>query len=137
MEKKSKVTKVTKLDKKDSYGNTSFVIEFDNGDKGFYTSKKEDQSIFIQGQEATYLIEEKIGKEDKKYCKVYPPKPANSFAPGGKAPFVPVDPRIQMISFSTSYAKDLVVAGKIEMKDLPKASEDIFTNMIKLYDRIK
>jgi hypothetical protein len=136
MEKQSKVTKVTKLDKKDSYGNTSFIIEFDNNDKGFYTSKNEEQKNFIQGQEATYLIEEKEGKEGKKYCKVTTPQAGKPFA-GGKQPFIPVDPRIQMISFSTSYAKDLVVAGKIDMKELPKASEDIFKNMIKLYETIK
>jgi hypothetical protein len=136
MEKKSKVTKVTKLDKKDSYGNTSFIIEFDNGDNGFFTSKKEDQSSFIQGQEATYLIEEKEGKAGKKYCKINLPQTGKPFA-GGKPGFVAADPRIQMISFSTSYAKDLVVAGKIKMEDLPKASEDIFKNMIKLYETIK
>lgn len=138
MEKKSKVSKVTKMDKKDSYGNTSFVIEFDNNDKGFYTSKNEDQKIFIQGQEATYLIEEKEGSTGKKYCKVTVPQATGKWTGGGgKAPYVPIDPRVQMISFSTSYAKDLVVADKIKMTDLSKTSEEIFNNMIKLYETIK
>lgn len=137
MEKKSKVTKVTKMDKKDSYGNTSFIIEFDNNDKGFYTSKNEDQKNFVQGSEATYNIEEKEGREGKKYYKITLPQTANGFNKGGGKGFVPVDPRIQMISFSTSYAKDLVVADKIKMTDLSKTSEEIFKNMIKLYDTIK
>ena len=135
MEKKSKVTKVTKMDKKDDYGNSSFVIEFDNNDKGFYTSKNENQAVFVQGQEATYLIEEKEGKAGKKYYKITTPKdPVKAFG-GGKA--APIDPRVQMISFSTSYAKDLVVADKIKIDQLSKVSEEIFKNMIKLYDTIK
>jgi hypothetical protein len=138
MEKKSKVTKITKMDKKDSYGNTSFVIELENGDKGFYVSKHEDQKNFISGQEATYLIEEKEGKEGKKYFKITMPKVDSKWNGGsGKSNYTPVDPRIQMISFSTSYAKDLVVADKIKMDQLSKTSEEIFKNMIKLYETIK
>lgn len=137
MEKKSKVTKVTKMDKKDSYGNTSFIIEFDNNDKGFYTSKNEDQKNFIQGTEATYNIEEKEGKEGKKYYKVTMPQTGNAFNKGAGKPYVPIDPRVQMVSFSTSYAKDLVVGGIVPLKDLSKTTEEIFNNMIKLYETIK
>lgn len=138
MEKKSKVTKVTKMDKKDNYGNTSFVVEFDNNDKGFYTSKNEEQKNFVVGQEATYLIEEKEGSTGKKYCKVSIPQAQGGFNKGGGKPgHVPVDPRVQMIGFSTSYAKDLVVAGKVSIGDLSKYSNEIFQNMIKLYDTIK
>jgi hypothetical protein len=64
------------------------------------------------------------------------PQTANNFT-GGKKPYVAVDPRIQMIGFSTSYAKDLVCAGKITKEDLSKTSKEIFENMIKLYDTIK
>jgi hypothetical protein len=136
MKKKDKVSKVTKLDKKDSYGNTSFVVEFDNGDKGFYTSKSEDQKVFIQGQEATYIIEEKEGKGGKKYCKVTVPAAAGQQFKGGYQKPVQ-DPRAQMIGFATSYSKDLVVAGKVHMNDMSRVSEEIFNNMIKLFNTIK
>jgi hypothetical protein len=136
MEKKSKVTKITKLDKKDNYGNTSFIIEFENADNGFYTSKNEEQKNFIVGQEATYTIEEKEGKTGKNYFKITLPQAQKSFSGGGKS-YTPADPRIQMISFSTSYAKDLVVADKIKITDLSKYSEEIFKNMVKLYETIK
>ena len=62
MEKKAKVTKITKMDKKDTYGNTSFIIELENGDKGFYVSKNENQTNFTVGSESEYVIEEKDGK---------------------------------------------------------------------------
>lgn len=133
MEKKSKVTKVTKLNKKDSYGNTSFVIEFENSDKGFYTSKNEDQKNFIVGQEATYMIEEKEGKEGKRYFKIKIPQAQKHWGGGGR---VQIDPKIQMISFAHSYAKDLVAAGKVDVKDLSKCSKEIFNSMVSLYNEI-
>lgn len=48
-----------------------------------------------------------------------------------------VDPRVAMISFSTSYAKDLIIADKAKIDQLPALSEKIFQNMIKLYETIK
>lgn len=133
---KSKVTKTTKMDKKDSYGNTSFIIEFENGDKGFFTSKEEDQTYFKLQAEAEYLIEEKSGANGNKYFKVTKPqsdKPAYS----GNNSKQSIDPRAQFIGFSHAYAKDLLMAGKISLADLNKYSEEIFNNMLHCYERIK
>lgn len=125
--KKSKVTKITKMDKKDSYGNTSFIIELENGDKGFYSSKNEDQKKFIVGQESEYNIEEKEGKEGKKYYKITTPNSNQGFTPGaGK---VQQDPKVQMVSFAASYVKDLIVAGKVEFKDFGSALDTIYSKM--------
>lgn len=126
MEKSAKVTKITKMDKKDTYGNSSFIVELENGDKGFYVSKNENQTNFEIGKDAKYLIEEKIGKEGKKYYKIT--TPSTPFMHGGAKP--QQDPRTQMISFSMSYAKDLVVGGKVEYKDLGGAFENIFNLMV-------
>lgn len=113
--KKAKVTKITKMDKKDSYGNTSFIIELDNGDKGFYTSKNEDQKKFIIGQEAEYNIEEKQGKNSTYFKISIPQSEGGGKSFGGRpAP----DPKTQMIGFAMSYTKDLVVAGKVGIQDL-------------------
>lgn len=123
---KAKVTKVLKMDKKDNYGNTSFIIEFDNGDKGFYTSKNEDQKKFIVGQESEYMIEEKQGSRGA-YYKISVPQseqPARSFGKPAQ------DPKVQMISFSMSYTKDLIVAGKVQMPDLTKEFNNIYNLMI-------
>ena len=124
--KKAKVTKITKMDKKDTYGNTSFVVEFDNGDKGFYTSKQENQTKFVIGQENEYNIEEKQGSKGV-YYKVTPPQSENKFNGGGGKPSI--DPRVQMISFSMSYAKDLAVGGKIGIQDLEKYFDIIYNKM--------
>lgn len=125
--KKAKVTKVTKMDKKDTYGNTSFIIELDNGDKGFYTSKQEDQKKFIVSQESEYLIEEKQGSKGT-YHKITVPQADGAKNFGGGRP--QVDPKTQMISFAMSYTKDLIVGGKVQLGDLDKEFNRIYNLMI-------
>lgn len=126
---KSKVTKVTKLDQQDSYGNTTYVVEFENLDKGFYTSKSADQNKFIVGQEAEYEIEQKIGKTGKEYFKVTLPKQDGGGWKGGGGGRPAPDPRVQMISFAAAYTKDLVVGGKLDMKDFEKGFERMYNIM--------
>jgi len=127
--KKALVTKVTKFEKKDNYGNTSFSIEFSNGDKGFYSTKTEEQSKFVAGQDSEYEIEEKIGKTGNPWYKItLPGSEQQGFKPGGGRP--QVEPRVQMISFAMAYAKDLVVAGKVDMKALPETFDIIYNEMI-------
>lgn len=124
--KKAKVTKITKMDKKDDYGNTSFVIELDNTDKGFYVSKNENQTKFVVGQESEYNIEEKQGKKGVYYKITIPQSDKPSF--GGGRP--QADPRIQMIGFAMSYTKDLVVAGKVELKNMTIQFDILYNEMI-------
>lgn len=113
------------MEKKDAYGNTSFIIELDNGDKGFYTSKSEDQKKFIVGQESEYTIEQKQGSKGTYYKISIPQTEGKSFG-GGK---VQVDPKVQMISFAMSYTKDLIVGGKIPMTDMEKEFNRIYNTM--------
>jgi len=124
--KKAKTTKITQMAQKDSYGNTSFVIDFDNGDRGFYTSKNENQTKFVVGQETEYLIEAKEGKKGT-YYKITLPQTEPFQKSAGRPQ---IEPRIQMISFAMAYAKDLVVAGKVEMKALPATFDIIYGEMI-------
>lgn len=129
---KARPTKITKLDKLDNFGNTTFVIEFDDSTKGFYTSKNPDQNKFIVGNVADFEIEVKQGSKGP-YNKITVPHPA--FVKGVTRP--PVDPRIQFISFSYSYCKDLVVAGKIDYNGLNREAENMFNNMTRLLNTIK
>lgn len=121
---KAKPVKITRMDKKDTYGNTSFIIEFDNGDKGFYTSKSEDQKKFIIGNVADYEIEVKQGSKGP-YNKITAPQ-QDGFGKPGK---VQVDPRVQMISFAAAYTKDLIVGGKIGIQDFEKEFNRIYNAM--------
>lgn len=124
---KAKPVKITKMDKKDSYGNTSFIIEFDNGEKGFYTSKSEDQKKFVIGNVADYELEVKQGSKGP-YNKITVPQTDSFFKGGGGRPAV--EPRVQMISFAAAYTKDLVVANKFQMDDFEKEFNRIYNIMI-------
>lgn len=112
--------------KKDNYGNFSFIVELENGDRGYYNSKYEDQTKFVVGKEAEYLIEEKEGKSGKKYSKITIPQSDKPSFGGGRPQ---VDPKTQMISFAMSYTKDLIVGGKVSMNDLEKEFMRIYNTM--------
>lgn len=122
--KKSLVTKITKFDKKEGYDNVSYSIEFANADKGFYSTKDENQTKFIAGKESEYNIEEKEGKNGKKYFKISVP---SEYKAGGRPQ---LEPRIQMISFAMSYTKDLVVAGKVSIEDMDFKFNEIYALML-------
>jgi hypothetical protein len=123
---KSIVTKVTRFDKVDSYNNWSYLVEFKNGDRGYYSTKSQEQNKFVANQEAEYEIEEKIGKNDKTWWKITVPGEKQPFKPGGSGK-PQVEPRIQMISFTASYIKDLVVADKVKMEDFEKQFNRIYS----------
>jgi len=115
--------------RKDNYGNYSFIIDFDNGDGGFYNSKSEDQTKFVVGKEAEYNIEEKVGTSGKKYNKITLPQFESSFSGGGFKSKPAQDPKIQMISFAMAYTKDLIVAGKVQLPDMEKEFKRMYTVM--------
>jgi hypothetical protein len=124
---KNKVTKITKMDKKSSYGETSYIIEFGNGDKGFYSTKAEEQRAFVVGQEADYDIEKKVGQTGKEYFKVTIPSEQKSGGfKGGKAS---IDPKVQMVSFAMSYTKDLMVAKVITFDQMDATFEKMYKIM--------
>lgn len=123
--KKARVTKIVKLDKLDSFGNTSFIIEFDEGTKGFYTSKNPDQNKFIVGNVADFEVEVKQGSKGP-YNKITVPNTGLQFKQGKPA----VDPKVQFIGFSASYTKDLVCAGKTDMKEFESTFNRIYALML-------
>ena len=124
---KSKPKKITRFDKVDSYGATSFAIDFENGQGGYYSTKTPDAIKFVVGTEIEYNIEEKESKAGKKYFKITLPNEAAAFKPNAGRP--QVEPRIQMISFAMSYCKDLIVAGKIPMSGLSETFDIIYNEM--------
>jgi hypothetical protein len=97
-------------------------VELDNGDKGSVGTKAANPEKLNPGQSLTYTIETTPqGNKIKPVVK-------NGFTPGGGKP--QQDPRIQMISFSMSYTKDLIVGGKVPMTDLEKEFNRVYSLMI-------
>jgi hypothetical protein len=130
---KARPTRITKLDKLDTFGNTTFAIEFDEGTKGFYTSKNADQSSFVVGNVTDFEIEVKQGKNGP-YNKIKLPAVAWAGKPGGGGK-APQDPKQYFLTTGYAYSKDLVIAGKIDTDKLHNLAEDIFNNMVRLYNK--
>lgn len=125
MEKKAKITRtIFKNAWNNPKGGQIFYheIELDNGDKGQIGAKQQMPDKLNPGSELTYTIE-----VTDKGNKIKAVMPQQQFKGGGK-PFV--EPRVQMISYSAAYAKDLIVAGKAELKDFGTVFEMIYGEMI-------
>lgn len=120
MEKKAKITRtVFKNEWKGQNGSVFYHdIELDNGDKGSIGAKEQMPAKLNPGQELTYTIDN---------GKIKAVAPANNFGGGGrKGP----DPKTQMIAFAMSYTKDLVVADKVKIDQLPAIFDKIHGLMI-------
>ncbi len=101
-------------------------IELDNGDKGQIGTKEKNPDKLQPGQELTYTIE-----STSRGNKIKAVTQQGGGFRGGK----PMrDPKEQMISFSMSYCKDLVCAGKLDIKDLEIGATRIYNIMKKLYE---
>lgn len=78
-----KVKTVKKLDTKDNYGNISYLITLEDGTSAYYRTKEDNQTYFVEGQEADAIIEEKPKKDGTgTYRNIKPNKPQQQF--GGK-----------------------------------------------------
>lgn len=102
-------------------------IELSNGDKGQIGSKEKMPAKLNPGSELTYTIEETA--RGNKIKAVSTPGQQGGFK--GRAS----DPKQSFTTMGYSYAKDLVVAGKIDMKDFHLLARDIFDNMVKNYNK--
>lgn len=92
-------------------------LKMDNGDKGQIGTKEKHPEKLTTGNELTYTIEETSRGNKIK---------AVSGGFKGKQ----IDPKTQMVSFSMSYCKDLIVGGKLDIKDLEKGFNRIYDLMI-------
>jgi hypothetical protein len=120
MEKKAKITRtVFKNEWAGPNGNVYYHdIELDNGDKGSIGSKEKMPSKLNSGQELTYTI------QDNKIKAVNAPGSGGGFS-GGKGP----NPKVQIVGFAMSYTKDLIIGGKVDIKQLPETFEKIHSLM--------
>lgn len=100
-------------------------IELENGDKGQIGTKEKNPDKLAVGQELSYTIESSSrGNKIKAVT-----------AQGGGFKGKPQrDPKEQMISFATAYTKDLVVAGKVEMREFEAAVKRMYNIMKSLYE---
>jgi len=108
----------------------SFQVKYDN-QVAFYNSKSKDQKKFIAGQEAEFTeesksyVDKKTG-EPKEYF-VIKPLTAERQSNFGKAL---KKEQSKYSGFAVSYAKDLVVAGRLQREELSDYAWVLFELMV-------
>ena len=104
----------------------SFKVTYE-GREAYYNSKSRDQTKFVADQEVEFTEETKTGKKGD-YLVVKPINP-NKQSNYGKAL---KKEQTRYSGFAVSYAKDLVVAGRLPFDDLTAYSAVLFEHMVKL-----
>jgi len=104
----------------------SFKVTYE-GREAYYNSKSRDQTKFVTGQEIEFTEETKTGKKGD-YLVVKPINP-NKQSNYGKAL---KKEQTRYSGFAVSYAKDLVVAGRLPFDDLTAYSTVLFEHMVEL-----
>ncbi|HET6224630.1 MAG TPA: hypothetical protein VFF27_00030 [Bacteroidia bacterium] len=137
MEKTAKITRtVFKNEWANPKGGSIYYhdLELDNGDKGSIGSKEKEPAKLNPGQEITYTIE----TTDKGIkIKLVNPQQQNNFQGGGKKSYSPSDPRISNTGYAMRYVVDLIIAGKVEYKDIEPSFEKVFGLLDKKYLELK
>jgi len=137
----------TQVASKDNYGNISFNVAFENGDKGLWKVQK-NFDYFKEGQEAEYTIEKKTSSKGNEYFVIGIPKQDKSYS-GGKQGWQPkrlADYKADVVSFGFGSAakvfKELAVADKLPHVDgkpvtLGDLGKGVVKTMWKLLDEIE
>ena len=102
----------------------SFKVEY-AGRSAFYSSKSQDQTKFVAGQEAEFTEETKTSSNGT-YLVIKPPM-QNKQSNFGKALS---KEKTRYSGFAVSYAKDLLVAGRITKEELADQAWILFELMV-------
>lgn len=118
----SKIKEIVKINPRTGGSNGTvyyFIVKMENWDEYPIKKGKMVEDWFKVGDELTYEI-----KKDGEYDKIFvEEKPFEKKSFGSKAStFVPKNPRIEAITMCMSYAKDLVIAGKVDVKNIESAA---------------
>jgi len=106
-----------------------FRISYD-GKTAFYNSKSKDQNKFIKGSEAEFNEFEKSGAKGK-FIQIKPIFEGGQQRQSNFGKRVAVE-QSRYAGFSTSYAKDLVIAGIIPFTEIQEISMMLFNHMVEL-----
>jgi len=125
---KAVITKITFVKEYDTkFGKMcQFDVYYDDK-KASFSSKTKEQTTFKEGQENEFTEEAK-DYNGRIYTTIKPIKQAFN---SGYSREVKKE-QSKYSGFAVSYVKDLIIAGKVEIKDWEKASEKIFTFMVNL-----
>lgn len=127
---KAVITKVTFNEDRDSrYGGKeySFTIEYDNK-KAYHTSKDFEQSLFVEGVESEFREEQRESKAGNKYLVVKAPGKSDNSNYGRQLK----REQSRYTTMGTSYCKDLIISGHLDINEWQNASKKIVLFMYNL-----
>jgi hypothetical protein len=139
MEKTAKITRVVfKTEWTNPKGGQIFYhdVELDNGDKGSIGTKDKEPEKLNPGKEITYTTE----TNDKGQVKIKLVQANQNNFQGNnfqKKPFVAPDPRVANTGYAMRYVVDLIVAGKVEYKEIGSSFEKVFGLLDKKFLELK
>ena len=138
MRKEAKVKTVELWDKKDSKGNSTATVEFENGDRGFYTSPENQIHHFKVGETMAYDIEEKKKRNGGVWYSITIPETTPTGAPAANyGKDYEKESLYMACTMAAAYVKDLVVAGKIEVEDFSSHYKILLEEMNKAILNVK
>jgi hypothetical protein len=110
----------------------SFIVKYDEK-VAVYRSKNKDQKKFIPGQEAEFTEEtqtsiDKTTGETKEYLVIKPVYQGRQSSYGKELK----KEQSRYSGFAVAYAKDLVVAGRLNKEELPEYATVLFELMVSL-----
>jgi len=109
----------------------SFLVSY-NDKKGFYNSKSKEQTQFVKGQEAEFTEETKTyTTKDGKESSIIVIKPPQGQRQSNFGKALKKE-QSKYSGFAVSYAKDLVVAGKLERSELGDYAWILFDLMVEM-----
>lgn len=109
----------------------SFKVSYD-GKTAFYNSKSKDQKNFVAGQESEFTEEERtFTKDNGDIAKYLIVKPLNQNRQSNFGKALKKE-QSRYSGFAVSYAKDLVVAGRLQFEELLPYATVLFNAMVEL-----
>jgi len=93
-----------------------------------YSSKTQDQKNLVAGSEADVTVETRTGQHGS-WEIIKPAQKKQGYSSYGQQQN---REQARYSGFAMSYAKDLVIAGKVELDDMPKYTKAMFKLMVEL-----
>lgn len=124
--------KIVERIKETPWNEVFFVsVKLDNGDAGQLYAKS--SGLYPVGEEIEYDLDTSKG-DGKHSIKIKKPFNAGGFP---KKEWKGEDIEFKTVSVCMSYVKDLVVAGKIELKDMSTYTEKMSLKTMEIYQKLK
>jgi hypothetical protein len=126
---KALITKVEFQKEYESKYGTLFAFKVSYDDKtSYYSSKKKDQTNFVEGKEAEFTEEVRQGEKGE-YTVIKPLRLTGQMSNFGRQL---KKEQSRYSGFAMAYSKDLVVGGRIQIADMYPEAERMFNFMVAL-----